>query len=285
MSDLFDDVVDQPIDGLQTETPTETPQPYDIPDDAFVSVKVDGQDKLLPWKEARNGIQFHDVFTRKTQDLASERRAFEESQKEFNTLKGQYDQRINALQSVLSNPQQLAALYMYAAQQSQGGQPPAPTPLTTAELPKIREELTGQFEKQFGQYRDELVKAQQAARFETELETHMKSVLEKHPLVAAVDGIEDVIYGRVANLGVKTLDEAKEHARVIVEAMSAKAAKAFEDQQKRAVLEKTNALRNGAEPRGGAPVNANFDRSKITRLDQMDDAWLQFLQQQDRNAQ
>lgn len=274
----------------QTETPdetgqvTETPQPYEIPDDAYVSVKVDGQDKLLPWKEARSGIQFHDVFTRKTQDLATERKRFEAEQQEFGTVKTQYETQIGALRGVLSDPQKLAALYMYAAQNVQGAQPQAPRPLTSDELPKIQQSLREEFNTQVGQYKDELARSYQASKFENELENHMKNVLSQHPLLQAVDGIEDIIYGRVANLGIKTLDEAKEQARVIVEAMSGKASKAYEDQQKRSAVEKANALRNGAEPRGGIPPPANFDRSKITRLDQLDNSWLEWLQNQDRTG-
>lgn len=51
---------------------TETPQAFAIPDDANVEVIVRGEKVLMPWKQARGGIQMQEDYTRSKQDLAKQ---------------------------------------------------------------------------------------------------------------------------------------------------------------------------------------------------------------------
>jgi hypothetical protein len=274
------DDLDQ-MDNL--DTPQETgqsgsdPQPFEIPEDALVSVKVDGQDKLLPWREARSGVMFQSAFTRKTQELAQQRREFEENQRAFQSRQTEYDAQLGRLQGVLSNPTALAALYMHL--QSQQQQPRTPQPLTEEYLPKIEQGFEQKLQAALGQMRNQFQQERQAEKFEAELDTFMGQTLQRHPILRAVDGIEDTIYGRVAALKPKSLDEAKELARTMIEGMSSSALKAYEEQQKQAALAKAKAG-SGIEPRGGAPV---FNRPpEVKRLEDLDNAFIQYLQQQGR---
>ncbi len=282
MSDTFAEGLEQPELGSGDGTPETQPQPFEIPDDAFVSVKVNGEDKLLPWKEARSGVQLQSVFTQKAQTLAEERKQFERERSEFGTQKTGYDQRITQLTDVLKNPNQLMALYMHLQAQQGAGAPPAPQPLTTEAIPQLQKTLEERLEAQLGKYRTELTQERQAERINEQLETFMKGALAEHPLLAAIDGIDDTIYGRVAALKPTSLDEVKEHARTIVAVLSQKITKAYEEQSKTAALAKSNALRNGVESRGGQAVYTR--PPNVKKLEDMDDAFLQFLQQNERSG-
>lgn len=59
-----------------TQTPVVEPvapaQPFSIPDEAQVEVTVRGEKVLMPWKQARGGIQMQEDYTRSKQDLAKQ---------------------------------------------------------------------------------------------------------------------------------------------------------------------------------------------------------------------
>jgi hypothetical protein len=275
--DLDVDSIDTASDDGQA---SQAPTPFEIPDDAFVSVKVDGEDKLLPWKDARSGVMFQSTFTRKTQELANQRRAFEDQSRDFQSRQQEYDTRLGQLQNVLRNPQALAALYMHMSSQQQ--QPQEPQPLTTDYLPRIEQTVEQRLEQALGKMREQFSQERQAERYEQDMDTFMAGVMSKHPVLKAVEGIEDTIYSRVAVLKPKSIDEAKELARTMVEGMSQAAMKAMTEQAKADALAKARAGQ-GIEPRGGQPL---FNRPPtVNKLEDLDNAFIQYLQQQGRAAE
>ena len=268
--------------GTQTEDITSSPKPYDIPEDAFVSVKVGGEDKVLPWKEARSGVMFQSAFTKKTQELAEQRRAFEARQAEIERMGDEYSQRSQQIQQLLTNPQALAALYMHAQSLQQGNQPTGPQPLTTEFLPKLEQSFEKKLQDALGKYQAQMSQERDTERMEAELDNFMKGVLQNYPVLKAVDGIEDTIFNRVAALNPSSLEEAKELARTMAENMSIQATKAWEEQSKQAALRKANA-QFGIEPKGGQLV---FNKPpNVKKLEDLDNSFLAYLQQQDRAGQ
>lgn len=276
--DLTLDMPEGSPEGQESTAPT----PFDIPDDAFVSVKVDGEDKLIPWKDARAGVMFQSAFTKKTQELAEQRKAYEQQTQAHTQLQQEYETRLSQLRNVLSNPQSLAALYMHAASQQHQPQPQQPQPLTTEYLPKLEQTFEQKLETALGKLRTQFEQERVQERMEQEMDVFLTGVLSKHPVLRAVEGIEDTIYGRVAALQPKTINEAKELARTMVEGMSASAHKALEEQAKADALAKAKAG-SGIEPRGGQPV---FNRPPtVNKLEDLDNAFIQYLQQQGRASE
>jgi hypothetical protein len=257
------------------EQTSQDPKPYEIPDDALVSVKVDGQDKLLPWREARSGVMFQSAFTKRTQELADQRKQFESERTQILSRQQEYDTRLTQLQQVLSNPQSLAALYMHVAGNQQ--QPQQPQPLTTEYLPKLEQNFEQKMAQSLEKMRTQFSQERQAERYEQEMDSFLGGVLQQHPALRVVDGIADVIYDRVAKLGPKSIEEAKELARTMAEGMSRAQREALDNQAKADALAKARA-ENGIEPRGGMPV---FQKpASVNKLEDMDNAFLAYLQQQ-----
>jgi hypothetical protein len=274
---------DSAFSAVEADTPTEMPSAFEIPDEAFVKVKVNGEEKLLPWKEARAGVMFQQAFTQKTQDLARQRQEFDQQSRDFGVHRQNYEQRLASLNEVLQNPQQLAALYMHAASLQQGQAPQGPQPLTTDYLPMLEQTLEQKFSRQMSEYQAKQAQGRQAERYEADLATHMKGILTNHPLLRAMPDIEDTVYGRVAKMGVTTIEEAKEQARILVDSLSLQVQKAYSEQQKRTAVDKAKAMRNGIEPRGGqAPLPK---RANVNKLEDLDNDFLQYLQTQDRAEQ
>lgn len=69
-------------DGTTVES-VQTPEPKYLSTDDYgdylVKIKVDGVDKDVPFSQVRDGLMMQDAFTKRTQELASERRALHQA--------------------------------------------------------------------------------------------------------------------------------------------------------------------------------------------------------------
>lgn len=254
MSEMLDPqntpVADPPAAPADGGTPSGGPSPVSLSDDALVTIRVGNEDKVLPWKEARSGFMMHSDYTRKTQEVAEQRRAFEQQQQQFQTQQQQYEQRLSQFSNVLKDPNKLAQLYMLANSQAQ---PTGPQPLTTDAIPHLQQNLEQRLQQNFERFQQQILAKQEASRIEADLDASLKNTLTKYPLLSAIPGIEDTIYGRVAALSPRSIEEAKEHARQMVETMDRAVKERQAEQAKQEALAKAQAT-NGIEPRGGAPV-------------------------------
>lgn len=72
---VVDSPVTSPIEGGVVEAPP-TPQYLDIDQygDHLVKLKIDGEETELPFKSVRDGLMMQQAFTRRTQELAEEKR-------------------------------------------------------------------------------------------------------------------------------------------------------------------------------------------------------------------
>jgi hypothetical protein len=222
-------------------------------DDALVRVKVDGKEVDVPWKQAREGVQFHETFTRRTQALAEERRQVAEQRAQFEQERAQAQEYIGNLRQALDNPQNLLALYMAKQAAAAGGAPQAPQPLTTADLQAQRAQMLTDVQQMLQQERAASEVQAAARQYETSMGTFVEGLLADQPLLKAVRGIEEVIFAdAIAALPEKpTPDEAREALKQSIEARAAALSSAFTEQQKQSALAKNKAI-HGIEPRGGA---------------------------------
>jgi hypothetical protein len=228
--------------------------PVSLADDALVSVKVNGQDQTLPWREARESIMRQSAFTQKTQELAAQRRALDEERQSFSSNRTEYEQKLANLREVMTNPQALASLWMMQ-QARQQQQTAGPQPLTSDAIPQIQQTIEQQMQARFEQFQQQLTEKQQNQYIAQDVDQFTKGLLAQHPLLAANDGIADSIAGKVASILPRgsSLADAKELIRAEVESRSAKLTAAFEAHQKSAAVAKQSAF-HGIEPRGGAPL-------------------------------
>jgi len=262
-----------------SDTPDE-PTPVSLADDALVEVIVDGQPQRLPWKDARTSIMLHKAFTQKTQSLAEERRQHAAEREQFQQQQQTVRQQLETLQRVMQDPSQLAPLLLAQAQQQSKAR--QPQPLTTANLPDLQKQFSAIVSESVQQQMAAFRAQQQAELFEKDLDSYTTELLKDHPVLSKLKGISDVIYGQVEKMGPKTISEAKEYIRMVVDEYRESVGGALTEEQKRAVAAKVKGTAS-IIPKGGAPVVPKA--KKVTKLADLDDDVLAFLDQQDRADQ
>lgn len=239
-----------------TETTPTAPSPVNLADDALVEIKVGGETKLVPWSEARTGFMLHGDYTRKQQAFAKERSEFETRQSEVNAIRAQVEQRQQLLESVMSDPQKLSALVMAAAarrQQPTQPEPTAPQPITQADLPTLQQQFAQTAQAEIARYVQQAQAQAQEQQLTTEVTTYTQGLLKGHPVLGKIPGIDETIYATAAQMGPKTMDEAKHFINVVVEDFKSKVGGAVNEARKQDALDKSKVL-HGIEPKGGAPI-------------------------------
>lgn len=250
---------DLDITQTQVVEPSAEPSAESVPnpsvtqlaDDALLPLKVGGKDITIPWSEARTGFQLHSDYTRKSQELAEQRRAFEAERQTVLSDRQQVQTQLEQLRSVMQNPQSLAALYMNVAAKQNA--PAGPQPLTTESLPQLQQMLEQRMQERMQSFTTDFQQQQLASRIEQDFSNHTQGLLSKYPGLSAIDGAEDLVAGKVLAMQPKTPDEAKHYAATIIEDLAKRQTAAFAEQAKRDALAGQHA-RNGIEPRGGSPV-------------------------------
>lgn len=267
----------QPIEPSPSGEPAGQPSGLTLNDTDLLPIKVGGKEELIPWNKAREGFQLHADYTRSKQALAEERRAWESERQQMLQQSQQAMQRYQQVQQILTNPQQRASLF-YALQAQESPQPSTPQPFTTEQLPQLQQGLQQWMQEQFTSWQNQQTSARAAERIEQTLESHLKQgLLPKYPELGAIDGIEDVIYGRVAALRPTSEAEAKDQMRTIIEGMNSEFQRRVADQRKAEALQRSQAT-NGIEPRGGQAVFPDLGK---TKWEDMDEALIRFLESQD----
>jgi hypothetical protein len=250
MSDVPNDTLNPAADPSPASD--QGPQPLTIADDALIPLKVGGKDVTIPWAEARQGFQFHRDYTQKAQSLAEERRQFEAERatllNERTTMSGE----LAKLKEVMTNPQALQALTV--ALWAKQNQPQQPQALTTESLPQLQQTMDQRLQQAIEQFKSEFTQQQQVSDQLKQFGDHTRSLLSRHPALAAVDDIDQVIAKQVGKMNPSGLEEAKSMAQTVIEALAQKQAQALAERDKANLLAKQQA-QNGLEPsRGSAPL-------------------------------
>ncbi len=282
-----------------TEVPAVEPaQPLKWKDDDVIEVKIDGQVVRKTVKEIlQTQAMLPGSYTKKTQELAEQRRAFEAQRQEMTVASQQAmqqaqaaQQQLQQLQSYMRNPQNLAALYL-AAQSGQApqGQPDVQAPAAPLDLNQFRQQVLQEAQQTFESKWQALQQTQEAAQksqaLVTDFTTHASSLLTKHPALAAIDGLDEVIFDQVAKMHPANPEEAKAYMETVVDGMASKISSYVTASQKDAVLTAAKAKQgiSGAKATGAVtPAAVKYDKKRSFGNDSaMDDAVDAFI----RNAQ
>ena len=194
------------------------PQPFSVPDDALVSVKIGGKEELVPWSQARGAYQRHEDYTRKTQDLARQRTDFQASQAEFVTKQQDLETKLAQIQAIFSDPQKVKDLAFALMQRQQ--QPPTPRTLTHEDLPAVESSLEARLQAQTERLHKQWADEQAQAQAAQDLDTFTTGLISQHPRLKALDGLSEAVFARVLRLKPGSLDEAKDHTRQIIDRKS-----------------------------------------------------------------
>jgi len=265
------------------------PQPVSLADDALVEVKVNGELQRLPWKEAREQVMLHRDYTRKTQEVAAQRREFESKMAEFTKEREAITQQQQTLQSILQDPSRLGLL-IAAQQAARSKQSAEPQPLTTAHVSDLQKALLEQVGQTVEQRFAAFQRQKEQETVESDLSAYIKSSLGDHPILQIAPGIEDVIFGHaeksLAATGIdlqrlpmtERLALAKQHLQQAADAVKERWSAQVGEQAKSTAVTKGKAIK-GIEPKGGKgvlPTAPEFkDMSDVER------AFTEFLNQQD----
>lgn len=271
------DLTDTSAGGGDT---SQAPKPVELADDALVSIKVNGQDQVVPWREARQSTMFHRDYTQKTTNLAREREEFERFKSQVEQERSQVQDRLEQIQSIFSDPNRVQQLLVALATRQQQA-PTGPKPLTEEDIPKVLTQSHARMQSEMEAFKQQFATQQIASKMESDIDSFAKGLLAKYPEVSAVEGIEDTIYGRVMAMNPSSVEEAKEHIRLMIENVNRSLNTAWEEKVKRQALEKSQAVR-GIEPKGGSPVWPKTP--EVKRLADLDQAFIDYLQHGSQGA-
>ncbi len=261
-----------PASAAEPEAPPITGEeqprtPVSLKDDDLVEVKIDGKTVQMSWREiAQTKAMLPGAFTKKTQELAEQRRQVEAERQQIEGYRQQAWQqaqaaqaRVQQMEQYLQDPQKLAALYLAAqagGQNLANGQvaPPQPQPMSF-DPNQFRQQILGEAQQFVQQQLAAQAAASQEAAAKAALEqdfsTHTSKLLEQQPILQAMEGIDELIYGQVIKMHPSTVEEAKQFAANVVDAYGEKVKAQLQTAQKVAAVSAAKAT-NGIAPKGSA---------------------------------
>lgn len=281
-SDAFDKVVDGPsseekvVESPEPQQqavaePTE-PKPASLKDEDLVEVLVDGEKKLIPYKDAKAGWTAHAKFTKEMQALAEQRKQFE-ANKATIAEAIQYAQKIEQeraqLLEVLKNPEQLQTLLQrYQQAQAKEGEF-----LTLAEVQQreqaMQQRMLQEFERRLESLKgvkDEVTQhvldIQETQRYEQEFDGHVEKLFTENPVLSSIDGVEELLRYHVAARNPQTMDEARNFANEYVKKWTDGIQTRFNESKKQEVIQREKLKTSGIEPSGGEPVGIKANSYK-----------------------
>lgn len=233
----------------QVDTTGEQKTAQQVMDELF-EVKVNKQTFKVPKQELIAGYQRNKDYTQKTMELAEERR-------QWAAREQQYQKQLEDVKAWLSDPANLRAAYTQVVQQ-RGFEDPD-VPLTAAQAQQL---IKAQIEQERQSMQQELQKSResimtesQAMKLFDEMGGVVKGLLQTHPELGTVDGIDALLYRDVSKMDPQNFEEVKAGLAEAAKARAEKIRAHFTTQQKTAAVQKAK-LTNGIEPPGGKTVSA-----------------------------
>ena len=217
------DIVSSAPAPAEAPAPTLSPaelKVLELPDDAHVRVKVDGQEQVLPVHEFKDGISREAVFTKRMQTLAEQRRSAEAE------LAAQYayvQQQAAALQQAQAWMQQQAGLQAPATQEAPDAVSTQLQDLATvgdvqsqiqqavAQLAQYQQQREQQFVSALGQATQRVQEDVALQRDATAYTKGLQSVLsrpEYAALTKALPYADQTIRYEVANMDPQSIEQA-----------------------------------------------------------------------------
>lgn len=230
----------------------------------LVRVKVDGVSQVMKLKDVASGYSRTSHFTRQMQDLATQRKDFETRVSELEGLKAEQQNT----RAFLANPSLVLKVLQESYPQlfEAANQPVQGDPNEIATVQQARDLVAAQA-KQFQQTLELLEqkadqKIQRAtqdleARRETALFTEhinstVKDIFDKNPILSKVRRAEDILRYEVAQMNPKTLKEANEAFITVAQGMVEDLQEGFTTANKTKVVAAAKLAKPRIEPPGGS---------------------------------
>lgn len=231
----------------QQQTPPspegQQPQAAAAVPETMYEVKVNGQTIKVPLSELTSGYSRQQDYTRKTTELAEQR-------KQYETQITEYQKQISEVQEFFSDPRVKAAL----AQLQAGVQDPS-QPLTAAQAQQL---MMSEAQRQEQLLQERLQSAVQDLEVKTltqnyvrEIDSTIAQLKAKHPVLADIDGFEHALRLKVSERQPQSLEEAKQIFNEIAVATAQRLEGRFQNQQKQAAAAQAKLVQGGIEPPGG----------------------------------
>jgi hypothetical protein len=241
--------------------------------DKLVKVKVDGEWKTIALKEVANGYSRTSHFTRKMQDLATDRNTFTEQQTQFKAQEAEFTQLKAERQNIdafLRNPKLMYQFLkesdpsLFAAAEA--------TPSSSDEIATVAQakEIVEQRLKDFNARLEhiqvdadkkvtekvaELERSRETQEHAVAINAHVKDLFVKNPILNKVRRAEDVIRYEVALLKPQTREEALEAFNQVVQGMVEDLDEGFKSTNTKQVVKQAAAKKlesSRIEPPGGS---------------------------------
>jgi hypothetical protein len=237
--------------GANPGTPAETPAAPADPaqgataqptlDDLF-EVKVGGKSWKVPKDELISGYQRQQDYTRKTMELAEQRKLWDAERARFQGQIEEVKQWLQKPENVKAYLEQLVARTGYEQ----------PTEVTTAAqvkqmLENERQSMAQMQREQIAQATQEIELRRLSDNYAREIDTTLRDALSALPELKPIRGIEKMIREEVAERQPQSLEEAKQMLRQVAEER-AQAIKAYLSEQQKAAALQAAPLKKGIEP-------------------------------------
>lgn len=257
MSDEFtsgSSVPAAPDSGSVSPTPSPVGPEAGAPGQDYLEIKWNNRTERLPRDRAVEFAQKGYDYTQKMQDLARQRQEFEGQRQ-------QYDRALNEVRAFLSD-QAKVEQYLQALRQQGGQQQQAAgsdDELITAQqmqqqLQQQQQQLMGMTQQQLSAMRAQFEIDQLASRYTQDLDGHIKGITDQMPELRAIPRIQQILKEEVAEMGPRTLDEAKAFMIDVAKQHAQNVKNFFMEQRKQAVTQ-GSPLQSGIEPpAGSAPM-------------------------------
>lgn len=280
--------IDQLLPGAESQleqTPT-TPQ-----DDGIDLEIAPGKTERFTKAQLADFYKGHlrqDDYTRKTQELATQRKQFEQALPQIERLYQEHQ----ALVQLIEDKDKLTK-WMQTRFQQQGQEPSSQEVQAVkqqeqkiAALMQHIQKLEGRMQQQGQEFVTQTRAEIETAQLSEKVDAHLQGIFKDMPALSAIDNVEDILRFKVFNRNPQTLDEAKQFFSEEAKGLVEKVKKAF-GVQVQAPPQGGGAPR-GIEPPGGAgsaPPQKPSYKGKDGRVDfnKVGDAADEFLRNWNAN--
>lgn len=252
------------VPKVKTEAALEELDP-DTHGDRLVKVKVDGQWEVKSLKEVAAGYSRTSHFTRQQQELATQRKEIEGKQTQFDSLVTERQQ----IQGFLSNSK---LMYQFLKERSpelfaQAEQPIVqgdPNEIATVqqardlieaqklEFNKTLEQMNRANDEKIATAQRDLENRRETAAHSESINTTLKDIFEKNPLLSKVPQVEDILRYQVAKMEPKTIAEANDAFRQVAQGIMEDLNDGFAVANKTKIATAAKLVTARIEPPGGS---------------------------------
>jgi hypothetical protein len=254
------------------ETPAEV-KLAELSDDSLVKVIVDGEEVVMPWKDAKSGISRQQKFTKSMQQLARDRETVTAQQARTQQLETERQGLENFLKNpnaVLNyvaqtfGPQALQALIGQPQPQAVAGRNPdeivtagEAQQIAVAERQAVERQIQGlqrSIEDRAVQVKAEIAHEQQKAQHAVKISSTLNEIFTENPVLKSIPNVEDLIRFEVSQLKPQTETEALDAFKQVSKGMVEEISRHFKAQQKITKVAEVKAKleSKSIEPPGGS---------------------------------